>query len=272
MLNKILRYDFKAILKYWWIGAVLAVIISFATTPLLRFFNDDTVKPMTVFIAGFGIVFSIICISAFLIVSEILIFAHFYKNLFTDQGYLTFTLPVKRTTLLNSKLLSGSILMIITEIIFVLVIAYPVINGLLYDSFKPEGFWHELFRLAKEVWEMSGGYIIVYAIEAVILLVLGVVSSVLVMYICITIGAVIAKKMKLLASIGVYYAANNVMGVVGVIFSLAVVPSLSTVFSNIEEDWKFCVMGGLIITALLLVCTCLYTLELWLVDKKLNLA
>ena len=44
----------------------------------------------------------VMAIIASAVVTELLVFVRFYKNFFTDEGYLTFTLPVSRKDLLLS--------------------------------------------------------------------------------------------------------------------------------------------------------------------------
>ena len=55
-------------------------------------------------IAACFLVFFIIC-------------AHFYRNLMTDEGYLTFTLPVKTSEILWSKLITAMLWTIISVVV-----------------------------------------------------------------------------------------------------------------------------------------------------------
>lgn len=52
--------------------------------------------------------------------TSVFIVMHFYKTMVSDQGYLTNTLPVKMSTLINAKLLSAVLWEIIAGVLFIL--------------------------------------------------------------------------------------------------------------------------------------------------------
>ncbi len=274
MLKKMLHYDMKAVFKYWWIGAIVAFAAALVTAPAVEPLTSEKVTDATAIVSSLVIVFAIFCLTAFLIVSEILIFAHFYKNLFTDQGYLTFTLPVKRTTLLNSKLITGVATMLATGLVSFISVGFVIVSTF-YDDIL-EWFKEEGIEFLTAVWENSGGILIVGIIEIIALIILCTIFSVLFLFTCITIGAVITRKMKLLASIGVYYAGNSVMGIFGTIFSLCGMPAMITWLSELSSDEEIfstlALIGLLLVLAMSVLCVTLYTLQLWFTDKKLNLA
>ena len=121
MLKKLLKYDFKSVFKYWWIAALSSFVLAFAGGGSISILNSERelpliVQPFTII----GLVLVIISFVVFAILSIILVYTRFYKNFFTDEGYLTFTLPVKRTQLLNSKLLMSVGTIFITSAVCVL--------------------------------------------------------------------------------------------------------------------------------------------------------
>ena len=116
MFSKLLKYDFKSVKRF---GLPL-VIISLALSVLGAvngFFlavsmTADSASSDASFVSIMGVLTFMLIIYAVAICSSIIgifVYVDFYKSLCTDQGYLTFTLPVSSTSLLNSKLLNSII-------------------------------------------------------------------------------------------------------------------------------------------------------------------
>ena len=118
MLKKLMHYDFKSVFKLWWIGAVSTIALSVIGGFLAEIFTTDRDIPEPIYVlAIFGAILVYIGFLAFGIFAEILVYLRFYKNLFTDEGYLTFTLPAKRQSILNSKVFLGTLTSILTAIV-----------------------------------------------------------------------------------------------------------------------------------------------------------
>ncbi len=276
MLKKLLKYDLRAIFKYWWILAISSVGLSlvggmclYALTNLI----DAEPNVIMIMIAVLGIVATVIGLSAFLIVTEILIFVRFYKNFFTDEGYLTFTLPVKRSQLLNSKLIVtvaaslATILVLIVDVIMIFAIGTP-------DFFNSE-FWSAIGWFFGETAQAMGAYAIIYIIEIALITVFISLSSILLLYICITLASIIVKKAKVIAAIGIYYGAYTAVSFAAQLIYIFGLMFIGGTFASIPET---AMMGAVALILLVLLafvaalCVALYLLEYYLLDKKLNLA
>ena len=215
MLGKLLKYDLKSVWRIWWIAAVSAlgasVIGSFALRFLLSLPNASVAETATreiSFIFVMSIIFfmlSIVAIIASVIVMEILVYWRFYKHFFSDEGYLTFTLPVSRKKLLFSKTLNAliwtgahTVLLTFCAVIFMLIAPPP---GPEHGFFNPIVFqWvgnsiTELFEIFEDGW------LLVYFFVALLISLGLVLFSISLIHFCITLGAVIAKKHKLFGSI-----------------------------------------------------------------------
>lgn len=276
MLKKLLKYDLRAIFKYWWILAISSVGLSLVggmCLYALTHFIDSDPNVIMIIIAALGIVATVIGLSAFLIVTEILIFVRFYKNFFTDEGYLTFTLPVKRSHLLNSKLIVtvaaslATILVLIVDVIMILAIGTP-------DFFNSE-FWRAIGWFFGEAAKALGAYGVIYAIEIVLIGIFMSLSSILLLYICITLASIIVKKAKVIAAIGIYYGAYTAVSFAVQMIYIFGLMFIGGTFANIPET---AMMGAVTLILLVLLafvaalCVALYLLEYYLLDKKLNLA
>ena len=92
MLKKLLKYDFNAIFKYWWIGALTTFILSFVGAGCGSILETEKDLPESVSIfATIGLVLIVLSFFAFIIMNALLVYIRFYKHLFSDEGYLTFT-------------------------------------------------------------------------------------------------------------------------------------------------------------------------------------
>lgn len=276
MLKKVIRYDFKAILKYWWIAALSSFALAWVGAGCMEINNSEKELTGAVYILStLGSVLVIFSFIAFFILTEILVFLRFYKNFFTDEGYLTFTLPVKRSHLLSSKIITSWSTLIATGIILMIDVGIIAVIGLRKEIFTPE-FIKDVSLVIDELIKNVGiPYLILYALEIIVIGLLASISSVLFMFVCITIASVITKKAKVITAIGIYYGAN---GALTFILQLFLVFGISALSNWLEEmsDSTLLMFGGLAGLILLLLisifCGILYAIQYWLLDRKLNLS
>lgn len=163
--------------------------------------------------------FSVFALCAYAVLAVFLSVSRYYKNLFTDEGYLTFTLPVNSSTLIFSKLWS-TLLWTLTSAVVVIACIFlyftfggaPIGKVINVDFYKTLGeiVWPGLKWFFSELHAS-------YAFMAVEVVALGVVElfyGILSLFLAITIGSIVAKKHKILASIGFYYAINTAVSTV----------------------------------------------------------
>ena len=275
MLKKLLKYDLKSILKYWWIAALSSFVLSFAGGWCITILNSEKVLPSAInVLAVLALILVALSFAAFSILSIIFIFMRFYKNFFTDEGYLTFTLPVKRTQLLNAKLLSSGLTLIATGAVCIINILTMLCIGFADYIFDPS-IWKDVVQTIKIVTDELGIYLYVYLFELVLLLLLCMVFSILFLFCCITFASIITKRAKVLASVGIYYVANGIFSFVIQIFYLFGIASLSNWLTGLPQGTEqpvaaFILLGVLFFIAMF--CTLLYSLQYWMIDRKLNLS
>ena len=200
MLKKLLKYDLKSVFKYWWIAAIASLGLSAAGGFCISvMMAEKDVPALIAVLIVLTLLFSIIGIVAFSILSYILLYVRFYKNFFTDEGYLTFTLPVKRSQLLNSKLITCVLTMLCTATVIFVDIAIMLAIGA-DKSFYRELLWalSPLFEELLEATVSAWIYLCCWGIMFLIFLVLSNIFSTLFMFACITFASVITKKQRLL--------------------------------------------------------------------------
>lgn len=275
MLRKLLKYDLKSVFKYWWIAAISSLVLSVSGGGCISILNSERELPAAMnvlaVIALFLVIFSYM---AFSILSVILVFTRFYKNFFTDEGYLTFTLPVKRNQLLNSKLIMSTITMFCTGIMLIINVITMLCVGLA-DEIISIQFLRNIFNGIQVIYDELGLYLIIYIIELLILLILCIIFSNLFLFACITIASIITKRAKVITAIGIYYAANSVFSFVIQMFYIFGIASLASWLRNMPRGSEYFVIALVlfgIILFIALFCALLYALQYWMIDRKLNLS
>ena len=274
MLKKLLKYDLKAVLKYWWIVALSSIVLSCAGGWSISVFVNEKELPITLYIvATIVAIIVILGISMFYFATAIFIYTRFYKNFFTDEGYLTFTLPVKRTQLLNSKLITSIIASSMTGFIVVIDFFIAIFIGIsdLVDKNDLSIIWDEFSQIS------TGNmiYLVVFVIEILLLLVLCEILATLFVFCCITIASIIAKKAKIITAIGIYYVANSISSSILSIFWLFGASSIGIWMDAIPVNYACPVFALLLLMGIFflgILCTAFYSLQYWMLDRKLNLS
>ena len=279
MLKKILRYDFKALLKFWWIGLLSTFVLSLGAGISGTFLTSEKEFPYIINIMSvFIIVIAVISLFAFSLLTNIMIYVRYYKNLFTDEGYLTFTLPLKRSQVLNSKFISGLVISLSTFFTVAIETVASLCIAFHRDIFTKQ-FYNKINDALTEISKANYfDEIFTFIILGLLTVVLVYASSLLFTFLCITIGSVITRKNKVATAIGIYYGATVILSFMGQIFTLFGMTGLISWSEKIIE-FDNLVFGYYLIGAFLVIiffvatiATILYTINYWLLDKKLNLS
>lgn len=274
MLKKLLKYDLRAIFRYWWIVALvsvgMAVLGGFAQSILA---NTEVPEVITM-VAGIIVFFTYFCMVGLVLLTQILLFIRFYRNFFTDEGYLTFTLPVKRETLFNSKVLAGMI-GIAASIGVCMLNAAIMIRIVFHQQILSGEFAQEISEFFMEMPPDVAQYLLLYSLEALIILALLMTLSVLFLYCCITFGSMIVKKGKLFASIGIYYGASCIATTATQILLIFGTGSIGVWLEPLSEQLIPNLVALLLLIAILLLamlCSLIYAFTHWMLGRKLNLS
>ena len=101
------------------------------------------------------------------------------------------------------------------------------------------------------------------------------VFSILFLFICITFASTVAKKARVILSIGIYYGCNSLFSLVIQLFSLFGLESIISYFGRLPENMLeplICLAGLGAILFIGMACMVLYALQYRLLERKLNLA
>lgn len=273
MFTKLLKHDSRAILKYWWIAALSSVVIAVLCGFCIQIVNVEFTRYESIqVLAVLGIVFSVIGLVIFPVLTEILILVRFYKHFFTDEGYLTFTLPVKKISLLDSKLITAMIFIFVTTLILFADIFILFAIGIPEEVFAP-GVWDYVGEFVNEYFGYYG-YGAAYIILGILIVLAGSAMQMMFIFVCITVAAAITKRHKVLTAIGIYYGATMAVSMIVQLLSLGgvyvigdLIASLSLGLGILCELFVMIGILGILVAA----GGGLYMFELYLLDRKLNL-
>lgn len=242
MLKKLIKHEWEAtrrILLPLNLTIVLITVVGcfFLCTDILQLDNS---LPLVILL----IVFYALSMIVLTFAAYIYLMVRFYRNLFTSEGYLMFTLPVTRTQLLNSKLIVAFLwncFNILLTVVSIFAISFSSsYYALVHDSVTDGNAF-----LSGLVTAVSGGTQTTASIQDVfgyslptlivvccITLIVSSFFSLTMGYLAITLGQLMERH-KLIASIGFYIAFYIVIQVLSSI--LMIVINLNTLLGA-ESD------------------------------------
>ena len=251
MFTKLLKHEFRNTsrsLGLFSIAVLLVGVFGFIMSLIINS-NEDIPNNETFNILLMPIVtLAVLSFAAYIFSSAIILYKQFYTSKFTDEGYLTFTLPVTTHQILLSSILNVVIWSIITLVVLatsIILMAAPSIAAEISNipSISP------IFKFDFDILEfMKSISSILYAL--------------ILPFLSITLGALWAKKKKLGAAFCIGYGINMI------------VSYITNVLQILEHtiDSPYAIIYPIIqILVLLLNGIGGYFLMHYLIDKKLNL-
>lgn len=274
MFAKLLKYDCRSVFKYWWVAALTSLPVSLFGGLCIQIAKvENTHYALIQGLSILGIVLVVLALLVLPVLTEILIIMRFYKHFFTDEGYLTFTLPVKRSTLIHSKLLTAMLFSLVSGVIVVVDVLLMLAVGIPEDMFDPRT-WHSLWEALTDFYNTVGGFGALYTLQILLILLVGMLLSILTVFVCITLANMVTKRHKVLTAIAFYYGLSAVSSVVSQTLTIGGVFGLFIRLDELEQTamytaTAFILLGVLGIFAA--IATGFYLVELYLLDKRLNL-
>ena len=202
----------------------------------------------------------------------------FYKTMYSEEGYLTHTLPVTPKQLLFSKTFVAGIWYLLVGLGIILSIG--ILIGTLFGSLMNTGAMRDLSQILREMertMELDESYLfslihgIIYMIAVVIIKPF---SKMMILFGCLTVGQ-LSKKYKafmgILVYIGVWFANSIVNSTVKYIFTAL---SDKAYMANNQAMSNFLMVFGssdMTLLILLGLAVGFYYLSCFLLNKKLNL-
>ncbi len=221
MFAKLLKYEWKASWRQLGIVSLAALAASGVGAVLLRVIEQSYEELPNVVRAATVSMLRFLCLGlvAYSVGAMLALYLRYYRNKFTDEGYLTFTLPVKSWQIFLSSLINILVWTILVGLValgsFTLIFAV----GANAEMQEVLSVYEELFQSVYSRDAMLWGA----ALGA-----LSLVTGTAMMLSCITIGASLAKRHKLLAAFGIYYGGSVILGITNTV--LLVTSTASTAY------------------------------------------
>lgn len=277
MLGKLLKHEWK---ESWKIPVVLIGILwILAAMAGLTFISPvwqselDGLNVLLVLVI-MAFYFSIIGVSIGIMLYMAI---RFYKNMFTDEGYLTHTLPVSTHELLLSKIMVMSAWIFLSTA--AIVVSLLIFSCLAAVFLMPEG--HSFANLLKDLNRLVHEFIL-YLDKGVMsfigsllfLVVVSIISGTMMIVGSICIGQMV-KKHKILGSVGAYFALSTVIQIVSTVVLIPLMFYWSRryeAYTSADNVFQLMAPMYLLIGIVSLgISAGLYFLSEFLIRKKLNL-
>ncbi len=213
MLGKLLKYEYRATFKLYLVLYAIVLALSGIVRLLTSFDMGHNV-----IISTLTIMFTVtvvLALAGLYFVTLIFVMFRFYKHLFSDEGYLTFTLPVTPFKIILSKIIVG-----MTWVIGCFAVLAGAVAIMLYGS--------ETLDNIKIIWNMFGSSIFDMLFEGEILqviyyimnTVISVFSTVCFIYLAVAFGQVMMPRHKVAGSILSYLIISVATSIISAIFSI----------------------------------------------------
>lgn len=265
MVRKLLKYDFMAFAKVM-IPVEIGVLIIAAVYRFVALFESRSTSyqvfnASTIIILVVGMIVATAVCFIFSIV-------RFYKNLFTQEGYLSHTLPVSASAHIISKIIVAIVFDLITVITILLAASIAMSGDVFAEVLKAGAF---LFgRLTDEI----GAHAWLFVIEGILLLAVIILKEHNVLYACVSIGQV-AKKHKILLALGIYFGIYIVRQLIGTLLvTLGLIGNFFAELENFLSNYPLLSGHVFLITSIFveLVLTVIYFfITRYMIKNKLNL-
>lgn len=288
MLKTLIKHEWKSVSKVGGLLSIAMVVLTFLgwlafQTPMWKSMYSDEVAEFSMHFADImSILMLITYFLAIIAISYgfiIYMAIHMYRKMYTDQGYLTHTLPVSAHQLVGSKVLVNGIWYFIINILMIISMCV-VIGSLFYTMFRGLDVdfsaipWDEVQQGLAIIEAEMGMNLGRFLISMLITLLLTPFTMVATIMGCISMGQ-LAKSNKGLMGFVWYVAVNMVITIVayivqmisyiGVIDELLVDPE----YMNFDALYTSSIDSTMILTTI--VAVVLYFLAIWVNKKKINL-
>lgn len=223
MLGKLIKHEWKAVAKVLAIIHIALILMAMVGKIMLSIDALEEAWPMWSALL-FVYVLSVIAVG---VGTQIYLAMRFYKNMYTDEGYLSFTLPVKPWEHIFSKTLVASIWIVIDVVVIVASIIILVMYRGMGNEFLKG--WNE-FMSEVGIYGIHGVWTI---IQMIVMTVVAIISVPLTYYFSISIGQLFNTH-KMLASVVVFFIVTNVSQVLSTIISTTFM--IKPLYANAEAE------------------------------------
>ncbi len=279
MLGKLFKYEWRS---FWKVPAAINVFLLIITligaVSLISPFWELNFEIMDTLMVV-AIMFYYLAIMAGAIAVAVYIAIRFYKNVYTDEGYLTHTLPVAPRDIIFSKLFVSVIWSIITGIVICISVFFILFAAMkdYVNTYEFVTVWQELQRdVLPVVEEAFGMNLFVFAIFVILIMIVNTFFSIFMTYSAISLGQMFTKHK--VAGAVIWYVAEYVIVQFGssMLMNIPLLGLISEPYaaaamtpSDVGAMVKLMLIGSVILS--IIIGAFLYLLTEYMMRRKLNL-
>lgn len=234
MLGKLLKHEWKAVWKVptLLLGILMLIGLIAGSTFSMPIWDSDWVGlPMS---GVMLIVMFFFALSGVNIGITIYLGVRYYKSMFTDEGYLTHTLPVSARELLLNKVITMSAWNLIT--IAGILVSLVIFGGVAFLALKPlnSEFARDVIRALAELPELFNDPSLAgfqgFCASLLLMMLTSAFSGTMILIGAITLGQMV-RKHRILGAIGAYFAINAVIQMVNTMVMMPIT------FGSMNNIW-----------------------------------
>lgn len=282
MLGKLLKYEWKSLYK---MGCLILGVIAMITlvgwiafqSPMWRELGSGSgsygaMAEWLNILSGLTLLLYVILLVCSYFGIIVYLVVHFYRTMYTDEGYLTHTLPVTQHQILVSKLLVGGLWVLVVSAAMFLSMAFlgiTMLSNILgeYDLSYVWGefvsFGGDLLRLLRADYDMD---LFLWLVMSAVKLLLAPFVLLSIYFGAVSLGQLFSKH-RVLMAIVFYFGINTAVGVVSSLIQSMIALGLQRNFSTyiyVSADVRFVVD--------LIAGVALYFVSWYVTSKRLNMA
>ncbi len=228
MVRKLMKYDFASYLRLL-LPVQLILLGIAALNRMIQLFEDSSAAVYDiVFISS--LVLYVISIIVALVLTFVVSIVRFYQGMYSNEGYLSHTLPVTPTQHIFSKLLVTLLFYLGTFSAIFLSFMIVTLGEMNIEIFKAAGFLFGKFMY------YTDGHAALYLLELILMVFASLISLTLCLYFCISIGQ-LAQKRKILLAFGAYFGLYVIGQVLGTIVVIIFTMLSGTSFLQAIVEW-----------------------------------
>ena len=268
MVRNLFKHEAKAYLHTLVPMNIILLCVALFTRIIWIFESDTTIFNI---IGGSSIFALCVAMLVSIVMSYAFAITRFYKNLFTQEGYLTMSLPVSPAQHISAKLVCAVGFNILTLIAVALAAGVAMAGDVFVE------FTRMIVYMLDKYISVFGADGVFWIIEVLISLIISLIAQFLLYYACICIGQ-LTKKNRVLAAFGAYLGYYFITQILGTVFMIVMSVIMNTrfmedivefVLNHIELTLHIAIIGSAVFG--LLLAALYYFIVHRIMSRKLNL-
>lgn len=280
MLGKLLKYEWKGLCS-----PLLIMFAVLAGTTALTCGVIFTINPeYDEAIFGFSLVAVILSVFLYylgimgcLLGTMLIIAIRFYKTCYTDQGYLTHTLPVSPCQLLNAKLIAAVLayfvmfLAVVASLFLIIQVGMHHILSVApydYEELKWE-ISYQMASMGREFKQEFGISLTLYILYMTVYFIITCTTNIIIILGCVSLGQLFAKH-RIVGAIVAYFVVQFVEQIFGYVASIPMYAKMLGSYNATAFEYMAPTMNLALLFTIALAAA-MYFVNLHMMTKKLNL-